>query len=269
MHRDLPPPRLALRHHDRERADAAGVRARRDLSGAGRGRLGQGGGVGRMLDERVRAVLARLEAEDAAERERGLPRGRAVAAGRAHDRPVPLRLRGAADGVRGARDRRLARLLDDLARRRRPALRRTGRLARARPAKFEAWDGTSRRPGSTSGRSSSRATRSRRCPHRGRLRRRLPRRREGRLRGALPSGARQGSSPAASSSPTTCSRTRTPSARTRPPRQADPTLESVTVPLDRGLELSVVLRIAIFRVPRKGGGPVVTDSSTGSGGTSG
>jgi predicted O-methyltransferase YrrM len=49
-------------------------------------------------------------------------------------------------------------------------------------------------------------------------------------------------------------------------RQADPTLESVTVPLDRGLELTVVLReadawpppaarTATVGLPRKGGGP--------------
>ena len=67
-------------------------------------------------------------------------------------------------------------------------------------------------------------------------------------------------------------------------RQADRTLESVTVTHDRGLELSVILKqpdggrardgsasagTATVRVPRKGGGPDVTDSSTGSGGTSG
>jgi predicted O-methyltransferase YrrM len=54
-------------------------------------------------------------------------------------------------------------------------------------------------------------------------------------------------------------------------RQADPTLSSLTVPLDRGLELSVVLAevTANLRGPRKGGGPRVKSSSTGSGGTSG
>ena len=63
-------------------------------------------------------------------------------------------------------------------------------------------------------------------------------------------------------------------------RQADPTLESVTVPLDRGLELSVVLtdlRVGGGRphptatvaatAERRWSG--LTDSSTGSGGTSG
>jgi predicted O-methyltransferase YrrM len=54
-------------------------------------------------------------------------------------------------------------------------------------------------------------------------------------------------------------------------RQADRTLSSLTVPLDRGLELSVVLAgvNANLREPRKGGGPRVKSSSTGSGGTSG
>jgi predicted O-methyltransferase YrrM len=56
-------------------------------------------------------------------------------------------------------------------------------------------------------------------------------------------------------------------------RQADPSLVSVTVPLDRGLELSVVLRwrptSLSCGLPRKGGGPAVISDSTGSGGTSG
>jgi len=54
-------------------------------------------------------------------------------------------------------------------------------------------------------------------------------------------------------------------------RQADPTLSSLTVPFDRGLELSVVLAEVTGNLgePRKGGGPVVKSSSTGSGGTSG
>ena len=54
-------------------------------------------------------------------------------------------------------------------------------------------------------------------------------------------------------------------------RQADPTLSSLTVTLDRGLELSVVLAEVAGNLdePRKGGGPVVKSSSTGSGGTSG
>ena len=59
-------------------------------------------------------------------------------------------------------------------------------------------------------------------------------------------------------------------------RQADPTLGRVTVPLDRGprAERRLALdrhaaRFAILLVPRKGGGPAVISSSTGSGGTSG
>src|SRR5687768_9273160 len=74
VHRDLSAPRLSLRPHDGERADAAGLRAGRDLPRPGRGRLGQGRGRRLMLDDAVRAVLARLEAEDADERARGLPR---------------------------------------------------------------------------------------------------------------------------------------------------------------------------------------------------
>ena len=40
MHRDLPPARRALRHHDRRRAHASRLRAGCELSGPGRGRLG-------------------------------------------------------------------------------------------------------------------------------------------------------------------------------------------------------------------------------------
>ena len=49
-----------------------------------------------MLDERVLGVLARLEAEDDAERDAGLPAGAAVAPGRADHRTLPLRARRAA-----------------------------------------------------------------------------------------------------------------------------------------------------------------------------
>ena len=59
-----------------------------------------------MLDDRVRAVLDRLQAEDADERARGLPlaeRSRAVATTTG---AVPLRTRRAAVRLRGARDRR-------------------------------------------------------------------------------------------------------------------------------------------------------------------
>jgi predicted O-methyltransferase YrrM len=54
-------------------------------------------------------------------------------------------------------------------------------------------------------------------------------------------------------------------------RQADPTILSVTVAHDRGLEMSVVISETAGNLlePRKGGGPSVKDSSTGSGGTSG
>ena len=53
-------------------------------------------------------------------------------------------------------------------------------------------------------------------------------------------------------------------------RQSDPTLESVTVPLDRGLEVSVVLRSTLECGYRgKEVVRIVNSSSTGSGGTSG
>ena len=55
-------------------------------------------------------------------------------------------------------------------------------------------------------------------------------------------------------------------------RQADPTLESVTVPLDRGLELSVVLRATSCGYSARNRGKEVVRSmeisSTGSGGAS-
>ena len=73
-----------------------------------------------MLDDRVRAVLERLEREDADERVRGLSPRRALAPGHARDGSIPLRVRCTADGLRSVGDRRFARLLDDLARRRRP-----------------------------------------------------------------------------------------------------------------------------------------------------
>ena len=52
-------------------------------------------------------------------------------------------------------------------------------------------------------------------------------------------------------------------------RQEDPTLSSLTLPLDRGLELSVVLsELSMMAVPRKGGDPDLSEcDSTGSGGT--
>ena len=104
----------------------------------------------------------------------------------------------AADRLRGARDRRLARLLDHLARGRRAPPRRPRSLARERPAQDRRLAAQHRggRP-----RGLGRARRGRRardaCRDRRRLRRRLPRRREGRLRAALRARARTRSSPAA------------------------------------------------------------------------
>ena len=118
-----------------------------------------------MLDDRVqRACSTRLEREDADEREQGVPREQRARQVARDDRAVPVRARRAADRLRGARDRRLARLLDDLARRRRPLPRRARALARGRPGQVRGLaERTSPRPGSRTGPSSSRATPSRRC----------------------------------------------------------------------------------------------------------
>ena len=106
---------------------------------------------------------ARLEEEDRVEREAGLPsaqRARQVARRRA----VPLLLRRAADGLRGARDRRLARLLDDLARRGVRHL--GGRVLSLEhdPAKCEAWRRNIAEAGLDERPIWSRAMPSRRCP---------------------------------------------------------------------------------------------------------
>ena len=60
-----------------------------------------------------------------------------------------------------------------------------------------------------------------------------------RLRAAVPARARRRSSPGRSWSPTTSSRTRTRSAPTRAPGRTTRRSSRVTVPLDRGLEVSV------------------------------
>ena len=73
------------------------------------------------------------------------------------------------------------------------------------------------------------------------LRPRLPRRLEGRLRGAVRARRAPRRARAASSSPTTWSPTRETLAAYSAARQADPTLVSVTVPLDNGLEVTSVL----------------------------
>ena len=196
-----------------------------------------------MLDDRVRAVLERLEREDASERERGLPpeqRARQVepTTGRFLFSLVApqtdcevLELGGSrgystiwlAAGVRYLGGRVLSLEHD--------------------PAKIEAWRRTSRRRALEEWAELRRGRRVRAAASdRRRVRRRLPRRREGRLRRAVPARARQGRAGRARSSRTTSSRTPTRSPQYSAARQADPTLLSVTVPLDRGLELSVVLR---------------------------
>ena len=91
-----------------------------------------------MLDDRVRSVIARLEEEDEAERAAGVPDGeRSSRSGPMRD--GALRPRGAERRLRGARDRQVAGLLDDLARSRRAHPRRSRRLPRAGSRKIEAW----------------------------------------------------------------------------------------------------------------------------------
>ena len=92
-----------------------------------------------MLDERVLAVLRRLEDEDASATTRGArpmrERSLQIAA---DERGTALRARRRPGRVRGAGDRRLARLLDDLARRRRAPCRRPRHLARGRAGQARA-----------------------------------------------------------------------------------------------------------------------------------
>ena len=225
----------------------------------------------RVLDERVLAVLERLEHEEAEEREAGLPpfeRSRQVAP---HDRALPLRARRAPDrtarcsrsAARAAtrrsgspparassaaacsRSRTTRQVRGVAAQHRRGGPRRVGRARRGRRARDAA------RRSTTSSTSSSSTPR------------RTTTSSSSRSRAAS-------SSRAPSSSRTTCSRTPRRSAPTRRPARPTRRSSSVTVPLDRGLELSVVLPdcASIVLQPRKGGGPVLSDS-TGSGGTSG
>src|SRR5262249_2756560 len=70
--RDLSAARREHRHPLRPRAHTARRSAGEHLPRPGRGRDDQGGGP-LVLDDRVRAVLARLEREDVEERELGLP----------------------------------------------------------------------------------------------------------------------------------------------------------------------------------------------------
>ena len=210
-----------------------------------------------MLDDRVRAVLERLAARTPGERARGLPLGGPGASRLPDHRAVPVRARRAAERLRGARDRRLARLFDDLAEPA-PASSEAGIVSLEHdPAKCEAWrsqhrGGRARRLGGA-GRG--------RCQgepagDRGRLRRRLHRRRERGLRGGTSSSPGRSWSPGALVvADNVLSHEETLGAYSRA-RQADPGLESVTVPLDRGLErASSLTQYARVRSPRKGGGP--------------
>ena len=180
-----------------------------------------------MLDDRVRAVLERLEAEDAGRaRAQALPASSARAQVARDDRAVPLRARRAA--VRIARcSRSAARAATRRSGSRRAPATSAGVCSRSSPIRPRS------RPGGANIAEAGleemgRARRGRRvrdaAADRRRLRPRLPRRREGGLRGALPARARQGSSRARSSSPTTCSPTRRRSAPTR--RPARPTRPS-------------------------------------------
>ena len=197
-------------------------------------------------DDRVRAVLERLEHEDADERERGCRRPSASRQVARDDRPLPLRARRAADRLRGARDRRLARLLDDLARRRRRATS-AAACSRSRPTRARSRRGaaTSRTPGSRSGPSSSRATRTRRCrgsrtssTSSSSTRRRTTTRRSSRR-------ARDKVEPGALFVADNVLSHPDPLARYSAARQADPTLESSPSRSTAGLELSVVLALTV------------------------
>ena len=87
-----------------------------------------------MLDERVLAVLRRLEDEDARDDASSPAGAGAVARDRAVERCAPVRARRRPGRVRAAGDRRLARLLGPLARRRRTPCRRS-RSRRSRPSR--------------------------------------------------------------------------------------------------------------------------------------
>ena len=192
-----------------------------------------------MLDERVLDVLARLEAEDAAEREAGFPpvsghaRWRRRPGGSCSRWPRARR-------DRGPGDRRLARVLVDLARGGSAGARRPSRLARARPGQVRAWRANIADAGLDDGRARRRRRSADAGGDPGYVRPRLPRRREGRLRDAVRARATAARAGGLVVADNVLSHAETLGAYSAA-RQADPTLSSVTVPLDRGLELSVVL----------------------------
>ena len=195
-----------------------------------------------MLDDQVRAVLARLEAEDAKEREEGVAREqRARQVARSTGQFLFALVAPQVDcevleigGSRGYSSIWLGAGVRHFG----------GRVLslEADPAKCRGLAAQRRRGGA---RGVGRARRGRRvrdaARDQRRVRHRLHRRREGRLRAPLRARAGQGRARRALRRRQRPLARRRRSARTRQARQADPTLESVTVPLDRGLELSVVL----------------------------
>ena len=169
-----------------------------------------------MLDERVLGVLARLEAEDAAEREAGLPASQRSRQVEATTGRFLFALAASQAGIEVLGDRRLAWVLVDLARGGSAGARRPSRLARARPGQVRGLASKHRRRGSRrTGRSSSKATlcgRWRRPKIRSTSSSSTPRRTTTRRCSASRDRC---SSRAVSWSPTTSSRTRRRSARTR------------------------------------------------------
>ena len=191
-----------------------------------------------MLDDRVRAVLRRLEEETEAEEGRDLPVAQRSLQMPPTSGALLFALCRGPPGLRGARDRRLARLLDDLARRRGPRVRRARHLARGGPGEARGL-GPEHRRRRARGVDRGHPGRRVREPRAARrpVRRRVPRRLEGRLRGALPARPRAAARPAPWSSPTT-SLSHGELAAYSAARQADPALVSVTVPIDNGLEVT-------------------------------
>ncbi len=156
--------------------------------------------------------------------------------------PLPLLARRRAGGLRGARDRWLARLLVDLDRRRRPLPRRARALAGAGSREGRGVDDERRRRGPRGlGRAASRAMHSR--AHRGSTTcsTSSSSTREKDDYEALFSLARERVEPGGLVvADNVLSHVETLGAYSAA-RQSDPTLSSVTVPLDRGLELTTIL----------------------------
>ena len=159
--RRLPAPRLELRHPHGRTADAAGLRARLDVCRSRRGRRRRGRSPGLTRARRPRPLRARPPRGRGPARARsGAAGGCALPAGGEDDRRAPvLARRSVCLGVR-PRDRRLARLLDDLAGGCCPDPRRGRDVARERPGQVRGVGGERRRGGRRGVCCSSRATRS-------------------------------------------------------------------------------------------------------------